>query len=91
MPHAGVRPRSNEPGSIFLETLQAAGPLSVGRVGLVVIARYGDTPPSPPCPQPKFLAAAPLAIFKQVFSGAESCKALFHVGRISVFRLVKFA
>ena len=46
-------------------TSWAAGLLSVGCVGSVVIARSGDTPPSPPCPQPKSLAAAPLAIFRQ--------------------------
>ena len=39
--------------------------MAVGCVGLVVTARYGDAPPSPPCPQPKSLAAAPLVILRQ--------------------------
>ncbi len=46
------------------ETLRAADLLSVACVGSVVTARCGDTPTSPPCPQPKSLAAAPLIIFK---------------------------
>jgi hypothetical protein len=51
--------------AVCSKTLRAAGLLSVGRVGSVVTAHYGDAPPSPPCPQPKSLAAAPLAIFRQ--------------------------
>ena len=46
-------------------TLRAAGLLAVGGVGSVVTARFGDAPPSPPCPQPKSFAAAPLVVFKQ--------------------------
>jgi hypothetical protein len=50
------------------QTLRAAGLLAVGCVGSVVTARYGDAPPSPPCPPPKSLAAAHLAIFRQALS-----------------------
>ena len=50
------------------QTLPAAGLLAVGCVGSVVTAHHGDAPPSPPCPQPKSLAAAPLAIFRQALN-----------------------
>ena len=46
-------------------TLRAADLLAVGRVGSVVTARFGDAPPSPPCPHPKSQAAAPLVVFNQ--------------------------
>jgi len=49
------------------QTLRVAGPLAVGCVGSVAIARrmaYGDAPPSPRCLQPKSLAAAPVAILR---------------------------
>ena len=56
--------------AIFPKTLRAAG-----RAGSVVIARCGDTPPSPtiaeatvgrsPCPQPKSRAAASLGILRK--------------------------
>ena len=36
-----------------------------GGVGLVVTARFGDAPPSPPCPHSKSQAAAPLVVFRQ--------------------------
>src|SRR5271168_727930 len=51
--------------AVFPKTLRAAGLLAAGRVGSVVIARCGDTPPSPPCPQPKSRAAAPLGILRK--------------------------
>ena len=47
------------------KTLWAAGLLPLGGVGLVVTARCGDPPTAPPCPQPKSLAAARRAVFKQ--------------------------
>jgi hypothetical protein len=47
------------------KTLRAAGLLPVACVGSVLTARFGDARTSPPWPQPKSLAAAPLAIFKQ--------------------------
>jgi hypothetical protein len=52
------------------KTLRAAGLLAVPGVGLVVAARCGDAlarveTPSPPWPQPKSPAAAPLVVFKQ--------------------------
>ena len=47
------------------KTLRAAGLLSVAGVGSDLTAHCGDARPSPPCPQPKSLAAAPLAISKQ--------------------------
>ena len=56
------------------KTLRAAGLLPVGRVGSVVTAHYGDAPPSPPCPQPKSLAAAPLAIFRQALNIGRSTR-----------------
>ena len=54
--------------AVCSQTLPAAGLLAVGCVGSVVTAHHGDAPPSPPCPQPKSLAAAPLAIFRQALS-----------------------
>src|SRR5215213_1425766 len=47
------------------KTLRAAGLLSVAGVGSVLTARCGDARTSPPCPQPKSLAAAPFPIFRQ--------------------------
>src|SRR6266436_1039794 len=47
------------------KTLRAAGLLPVAGVGSAVTARCGDAPASPPWPQPKSLAAAPLVVFKQ--------------------------
>ena len=44
--------------------LWTAGLLSVGGVGSAFTARSGDAQASPPCPQPKSPAAAPLAIFR---------------------------
>ena len=41
---------ATKPGGFLLETLRAAGPLSVGRVGLVAIACHGDTSPPPQHP-----------------------------------------
>src|SRR5713101_3330232 len=51
--------------ALSAKTLRAAGLLSVACVGSAVTARCGDAPASPPWPQPKSLAAAPLVIFKQ--------------------------
>ena len=53
--------------------LWTAGLLSVGGVGSAITALCGDVgaraeAPSPPCPQPKSLAAAPLAISRQPHS-----------------------
>ena len=45
--------------------------MSVAGVGSVVTARCGDAPTSPPWPQPKSLAAAPLVIFKQALKRGE--------------------
>ena len=56
------------PSPKLWRTSRAAGLLAVGRVGSVVTARRGDAPPSPPCPHPKSLAAAPLAIFRQALN-----------------------
>src|SRR5438445_13316970 len=50
------------------KTLRAAGLLSVAGVGSVVTARCGDASTSPPWPQPKSLAAAPLVVSKQALS-----------------------
>src|SRR6266446_1476432 len=47
------------------KTLQAAGLLSVAGVGSFLTARCGDAWNSPPWPQPKSLAAAPLVVSKQ--------------------------
>ena len=54
------------------KTLRAAGLLSLAGVGSVVTARCGDAPTSPPWPNPKSLAAALLAIFRQALS-LEKC------------------
>src|SRR5271169_227087 len=51
--------------AVCSKTLRAAGLSAVGRVGSLVTARSGDASHSPPCPHPKSLAAAPLAIFRQ--------------------------
>src|SRR2546427_5395206 len=47
------------------KTLRAAGLLSVAGVGSFLTARCGDVRNSPPWPQPKSLAAAPLVVSKQ--------------------------
>src|SRR6266705_4311657 len=47
------------------KTLRAAGLLSVAGVGSFLTARCGDARHSPPWPQPKSLAAAPLVVSKQ--------------------------
>src|SRR5260221_8481206 len=47
------------------KTLPAAGLLSVAGVGSFLTARCGDARNSPPWPQPKSLAAAPLVVSKQ--------------------------
>jgi hypothetical protein len=47
------------------KTLRAAGLLSLGFVVARVKARCGDSPPAPPRPKPKSLAAAPLPILRQ--------------------------
>src|SRR6266446_5202044 len=44
------------------KTLRAAGLLSVAGVGSFLTARCGDARNSPPWPQPKSLAAAPLVV-----------------------------
>jgi hypothetical protein len=66
IPFMGLRPRSkrSQP-AVCSKTLRAARLLAVGRIGSVVTAHSGYAPPSPPCPHPKSLAAAPLAIFRQ--------------------------
>src|SRR6266849_4771703 len=51
------------------KTLRAAGLLSVAGVGSFLTARCGDARNSPPWPQPKSLAAAPLVVSKQALSG----------------------
>src|SRR5713226_4613683 len=50
------------------KTLRAAGLLSVAGVGSFLTARCGDARHSPPWPQPKSLAAAPLVVSKQALS-----------------------
>ena len=50
---------STKPAGILPETLRAAGPLSVGRVGLVAIACWGYSS----------TAAAPVAILDRLLSG----------------------
>ncbi len=47
------------------KALRAAGLLSVAGVGSFLTARCGDARNSPPWPQPKSLAAAPLVVSKQ--------------------------
>jgi len=55
------------------QPLPAAGLVAVGCFGPAVTAHHGDAPPSPPCPQPKSLAAAPLAIFRQAPRSSRIC------------------
>jgi hypothetical protein len=60
------------------KTLRAAGLLAVVGVGSVLAARCGNAParvetPSPPWPQPKSLAAAPLVVFKQALKRLVPC------------------
>src|SRR6266849_1035695 len=50
------------------KTLRAAGLLPVAGVGSFLTARCGDARNSPPWPQPKSLAAAPLVVSKQALS-----------------------
>src|SRR5260370_23732328 len=50
------------------KTLRAAGLLSVACVSSSVTARCGDAPASPPWPQSKSFAAAPLVVFKQALT-----------------------
>ena len=54
--------------ALCAKTLRVAGLLSWSGVGLIGTARFGDAPPSPPCSKPKFLAAAPVAIFGPALS-----------------------
>jgi len=63
--HGSSTEEQRRQAALCSKTLRAAGLLFVGRVGSVVTAHYGDAPPSPPCPQPKSLAAASHAIFRQ--------------------------
>ena len=49
-------------------------------VGSVVTARCGDAPTSPPWPQPKSLAAAPLVVSKQALSALTLVAALLAAG-----------
>ena len=65
--------------AFFPKTLRAAGLLPVASVGSVGAARYGDAPASPPWPQPKSLAAAPLMVFKQALK--ECCGRLVGASR----------
>ena len=68
----GLRLRSNEGRRPLAQQPQrAAGLLGVGGVGSVVTARFGDAPPSPPCPHPKSLAAAPLLVCNQALKLAQ--------------------
>ena len=66
------------------KTLRAAGLLPVDCVGSVRTARCGDARTSPPCPQPKSLAAAPLRIFRQSLRWQSTN---FPASRISSFDL----
>ena len=75
--HGCQRPVTEEqrsPTALGAKTLRAAGLLPVGGVGATLTARCGDAPlasparTSPPCPQPKSRAAAPIAIFRQALS-----------------------
>src|SRR5216684_8930967 len=50
------------------KTLRAAGLLPVAGVDSFLTARCGDARNSPPWPQPKSLAAAPLIVSKQALS-----------------------
>ena len=59
------RRKQHRQTAFFPKTLRAAGLLPVTSVGSVGAARCGDAPTSPPWPQPKSLAAAPLIVFKQ--------------------------
>src|SRR5439155_21920330 len=51
-----------------VKTLRASSLLPVACVGSAVTARCGDAPASPPWPQSKSLAAAPLRVFKRAVS-----------------------
>src|SRR5260370_33752119 len=53
------------------KTLRAAGLLSVAGVGSAVTTRCGDAPASPPWPQSKSLAAAPLVVFKKALKACQ--------------------
>src|SRR5713226_139096 len=59
------------------KTLRAAGLLSVAGVGSFLTARCGDARNSPPWPQPKSLAAAPLVVSKQALRRREARGANF--------------
>src|SRR5713226_2601399 len=72
------------------KTLRAAGLLSVAGVGSVVTARCGDASTSPPWPQPKSLAAAPLVVSKQALS-LSGRKAGSRVGLICLAGLLALA
>src|SRR5207245_2076574 len=56
--------------ALSAKTLRAAGLLSVASVGSFLTARCGDARNSPPWPQPKSLAAAPLVVSKQALNEA---------------------
>jgi len=56
------------------KTLRAAGLLPVASVGSFLTARCGDARNSPPWPQPKSLAAAPLVVSKQALRLADNCR-----------------
>src|SRR5258708_4970574 len=72
------------------KTLRAAGLLSVAGVGSVVTARCGDASTSPPWPQPKSLAAAPLVVSKQALS-LSGRKAGSRVGSLCLAGLLALA
>src|SRR6266851_8476633 len=63
------------------KTLRAAGLLSVAGVDSFLTARCGDARNSPPWPQPKSLAAAPLVVSKQALSDLQV--------RFDLFRAVR--
>jgi hypothetical protein len=68
IPRGAVCSKTLPPSPKLWRTSRATGLLAVGRVGSVVTARRGDAPPSPPCPHPKSLAAAPFAILRQALT-----------------------
>src|SRR5712664_1533660 len=65
------------------KTLRAAGLLSVAGVGSFLTARCGDARNSPPWPQPKSLAAAPLVVSKQALRVRELRIAVDRLGENS--------
>jgi len=67
-PQRSVTEEQRSNAALPAKTLRAAALLAGAGVGSALTARCGDARTSPPCPQPKPLAAAPLAILRQALS-----------------------